>query len=84
MKKSALRNQHGQFVVEGILLMVVLLGAMTLMTTKIRELGLVSKLVTGPWDKIAGMTENGVWAAPSDASRKQHPNTYNRIFTPED
>ncbi len=84
MKKSALRNQRGQFIVEGILLMVVLLGVLTLMTTKIRELGVVTKMVTGPWAKIAGMTENGVWAEPSDASRKQHPNTYNRIFTPED
>lgn len=84
MKKSVLRNQRGQFVVEGILLMVVLLGAMTFLTAKIRETGVVAQMVTGPWEKIAGMTENGVWAAPSDMTRKQHPNTYNRIFTPEE
>lgn len=84
MKSSLIHNQQGQFVIEAILLMVVLVGLMTLVTTQVRESGLIAQMVTGPWDKIAGMTEFGVWSEPTDGNRRLHPNTHNRVFTPED
>ena len=69
--------------IEAILLMVVLVALMTLVTTKVRESGLVAQMVTGPWAKIAGMTEFGVWKEPTDTNRRLHPNTHNRVTTPK-
>lgn len=83
MKKSLLRNQRGQFVIEGLLLMVVLLSVFVFLSGKIKESGIVSQMVTGPWSKIAGMTETGTWQEAGPAARESHPNSYNRIFTPD-
>lgn len=81
MKTSILRNQQGQFVIEGILLMVLMVALTIALTTKVRETGLVTRMVTGPWAKIAGMTENGVWEEPGPAARAAHPNSFDRVFT---
>lgn len=82
--RRILKNRRGQFVVEGILLSVVLVGVLMLLTKKIREEKVVAKMVTGPWTKVAGMTESGVWGAADATTRKKHPNNYSRFFTPTD
>lgn len=82
--RRILKNRRGQFVVEGILLSVILVGVLMLLTKKIREGKVVTKMVTGPWTKVAGMTENGVWDEAGPAARKKHPNNFSRFFTPRD
>ncbi|MBX2987978.1 MAG: hypothetical protein KF802_08770 [Bdellovibrionaceae bacterium] len=76
-----IRNRRGQFVIEGILLMVVMLGVFIVTTRLIRENEVATRMVTGPWSKVAGMTENGVWSEANNATRRKHPNNFERFFT---
>lgn len=78
------RGQEGQFVIEAILLMSITVAVFVVLTKLIRDQKIATKMVTGPWSKIAGMTEFGVWAQPDAASKKKHPNSYNRFFTPKE
>lgn len=80
--KNPIRNQKGQFLIEGLLLLIILMGVFVMFSQWVQETKQMSKLISGPWDKLAGMTENGVWEEP-EASRKKHPNTYRRFYTPE-
>ena len=75
--KPELRSQQGQLVVEAVLLMVVLFGV-TLATAKyFKSDELLKKLVSGPWQSLAGMLQNGVWGTP-DATNAVHPNAHTR------
>lgn len=76
-----LRNQRGQMVIEGLLLMIVIVSIFLVLMRNLQESNLIPGLVTGPWDKIAGMTESGNWNPQSEAQRK-HPNNFDRFFTP--
>ncbi|WP_374076747.1 hypothetical protein [Bdellovibrio bacteriovorus] len=78
--KNPLRNRKGQFVIEGVLLLVVTVGAFLWATNYLREEKILAKLISGPWEKISGMIESGVWEAP-DKARKQHPNQISRSNT---
>lgn len=73
-------NNKGQFVIEAILLIVVLLGVFMLTTRTLREQKVFQKLIAGNWPKISGMAENGVWEDPS-TGRKKHPNQLDRSWT---
>ena len=77
-----LHNRRGQFVIEAILLMVVLLGISMQIARYVKDNQLVSGMVTGPWAKVAGMAEFGVWHAPNAEGQKMHPNNFNRLYTP--
>ncbi len=70
-------NQKGQFLIEAVLLMIVMASLTILLTSKLREMDYVKKLVAGPWPYLAGVIENGVWMA-SDQSRSLHPNHKDR------
>lgn len=75
--KKTLANNKGQFVIETVLMMIVTIGFFIWGTNQLREGKFLAKLVGGPWAKVAGMLEAGVWEAP-EAARKQHPNQINR------
>jgi len=78
--QNPLRNRKGQFVIETVLLMVLMIGTFAWATNQLREKQYLAKLISGPWVKVSGMIESGVWEAP-DKARKLHPNQINRSNT---
>ncbi len=82
MKKPMLKNQKGQFVIEAVLLMIVMVGIFVASMNALRDSKFLSKLVSGPWERVAGMMESGVWA-PAKEARQQHPNQKTRSITNE-
>ncbi|MBO9667302.1 MAG: hypothetical protein J7501_10880 [Bdellovibrio sp.] len=75
-----LSNQKGQFVIEAVLLMVVMLSIFIASINALKDSKYLSKLVSGPWVTVAGMIESGVWE-PADAARKKHPNQFDRTLS---
>ena len=78
--KSLARNSKGQFAIEAVLLMVITVGLFAAATTQLREKQILAKLIEGPWKKVAGMIETGVWEDPK-TSQSKHPNQANRGVT---
>ena len=72
-----LKNSKGQFVIEAALLMVVTVSLFMWGTNKLRDGKYLAKLIGGPWKKVAGMLEAGVWEPPERA-KKLHPNQVKR------
>lgn len=72
-----LSNNRGQVVIENILMLIILIGGISFLSTSLRESQAIAKLVSGSWTKIAGMIECGVWEAPSKACTL-HPNQLKR------
>lgn len=79
MNRTTLNNK-GQFVIETVLMMIVTIGFFLWGTNQLREGKFLAKMIGGPWQKVSGMIESGVWEAP-DTARKQHPNQINRSIT---
>ena len=77
---SQISNQRGQFVIEAVLLMIVAMTMITLLTRGLKNMDFVQSLTSGPWVKLSGMVENGVWETP-EQSRAKHPNHSNRKLT---
>jgi len=72
-----LRNQSGQFIVEAILLMTLLLGVTISIAKYFKDKSIVAQVISAPWKSLAGMIQNGMWASAS-ASMEMHPNNHNR------
>ena len=66
-------NSKGQSVVEAVLIMVILLGISTVVASTFRSNEYISNIVSGPWQNLAGMIQNGAWAPP-ESSMQLHPN----------
>ncbi len=79
MKK--LKSQAGQLFVESILLMIVFISIGTLTVRYFRREQFMAQLVSGPWEHVAGMIENGIWR-PRSESKPQHPNFLYRHSAP--
>ena len=77
-----LKNQQGQSIVEAVLLMVVLVGVATLVTTQLKENEVASKLVSTPWEKLDNMIRYGTWEVDRDAALSNHPNQNRKHSTP--
>ncbi|WP_253696544.1 hypothetical protein ACLWBD_00610 [Bdellovibrio sp. HCB117] len=80
MRQDPLRNRKGQFVIEAVLLMVVGVSFFIWGTNQLREQKILAKLIGGPWEKVSGMIESGVWETP-DKARANHPNQIDRSLT---
>lgn len=78
--KTTFRNNKGQFVIEAVLMMIVTIGFFLWGTNQLREGNVLAQLIEGPWSKVAGMLESGVWENP-EAGRKLHPNQHGRSLT---
>ncbi|MBV2168187.1 MAG: hypothetical protein KUL82_05715 [Bdellovibrio sp.] len=78
--KPVISNNKGQFVIETVLMMVVTIGFFLWGTNQLREGKFLAKMIGGPWQKVAGMIEAGVWETP-DKARKLHPNQIERSVT---
>ena len=70
-------SHKGQAVVESILILVVFIAVSTLIGSAFRQNELFGQMVSSPWQRLAGMLENGVWLPPHQ-SRLLHPNHHLR------
>ncbi len=75
--KNLLKNAHGQFVIEAVLLMTVSISLLLFGLRFLKENKALATLVSGPWEKTAGMIESGVWK-PAEEAAKKHPNQAER------
>ncbi|KYG66833.1 hypothetical protein AZI86_07300 [Bdellovibrio bacteriovorus] len=78
--KRLVSNNRGQFLIETVLLMVLTIGLFIGASNFLREKKILSKMIGGPWEKVSGMIEAGVWASP-DQARTKHPNQIKRSLT---
>ena len=72
-----LGRQGGQLVVEAVLILVMLMGFAVLAGNYFKDQEILRQLVTGPWQSLAGMLQNGVWAPPKTGAAV-HPNGHVR------
>lgn len=80
MKKELaqpLKNRRGQFLIETVLMMMITIGLFVFGMGKLREGKFLSKLISGPWEKISVMIETGTWETRA-AGVTKHPNTNSR------
>ncbi|MCC7404017.1 MAG: hypothetical protein IT288_06410 [Bdellovibrionales bacterium] len=70
-------KQTGQMVVEMLLLLTVLFGVTLAISSYFRKEEIFVQLISGPWQNLSGMIQNGVWAPPA-ASMHNHPNHHSR------
>lgn len=75
---STPKNQKGQALLEGILLLAILMFVATGATKFLQDNKVAAKLVAEPWGKLAGMIECGTWA-PCGAGL--HPQTMDRVLS---
>lgn len=77
MNPPNLKNQKGQLIVEAVLLMVVLFGITMAVSKYFASEQTLKALVSGPWQNLAGMIQNGSWGTPA-ATFALHPNAHAR------
>ena len=77
MKQPQLRNQQGQQVVESILLIVVFVGFATLVASFFNKNEILKELIGGPFQSLAGVMQNGVWASRAKGAAS-HPTKHFR------
>lgn len=75
-------HQSGQITVEAVLIVTLLFSTVFAGTRLIRDQQLLSRLVQGPWQHLAGMIENGYWGS-AEIGRAKHPNHASRHGSPE-
>lgn len=77
MKKSLLKNQSGQMILESILILTIL-TAVTITTARfMKEEQILAGLISAPWANLSGMIQNGVWKPPGQAEN-YHPSHHAR------
>lgn len=77
MKKPNLRSQSGQMITEAILMLVALMAVTFAVANYFKSEELLRQLISGPWQNIAGMLQNGVWAPPGPGALA-HPAGHGR------
>ncbi|MFP5518335.1 MAG: hypothetical protein ACLGGX_00400 [Bdellovibrionia bacterium] len=80
ISKFSFKNSRGQFAIETILIMLIMVSALLWTTNMIREEQLLAKLIGGPWAKVNGMIECGSWAPQKDACQN-HPAQRDRVLS---
>ncbi len=77
-----MRNQRGQFALEGILLTIIFVAIILATISFFKKNDVISNLVKKPWQVLAGMLENGEWM-PATAGQARHPSQHGRHVTIE-
>jgi hypothetical protein len=71
-------HQKGQVIIEAILLIVIIMGLWVFLAKTFNSSQYMKKLMQdGPWPRLSGMIESGVWETPSKA-KSFHPNNLDR------
>ena len=83
-----LKNQKGQFAIEAVLLMTVLIGAFLALTQFAKKEQFVQKLVQKPMERVGRMAAYGTWnegcsapGKPKLTTGKCHPNSIARSLS---
>jgi len=76
-KKPTLANQGGQLILEAVLIIVMLTAITGITIQYFKKNELLKSMISGPWQNLAGMLQNGVWAPPATGAAI-HPNSHNR------
>ena len=82
-----MKNQNGQALVEGVLLMVVMVGILALVLKFLQGGGdgpVVQQLTQGPWGRLSGMIQCGVWkpcGINNSPVAQKNPNTRARTLS---
>lgn len=89
-KISSLRDQRGQFAIEAVLLMALLIGTFMFVTGIIKEKKMIAKLFSGPIGSVRNMTGYGTFREACEGlganKRRQnlsqcHPNSVSRALS---
>jgi hypothetical protein len=75
--RKILLSRAGQMTIEMMLIAVLMTGVAISISKYARSSGFMASLVEGPWTRIQGMIEDGVWM-PSAQSKSFHPNLKKR------
>jgi hypothetical protein len=75
-----LKNEKGQFLIEAVLLMVFSVSLLLFGLKQMQDGKVMENLISGPWKKVAGMIESGVWETADKAAAK-HPNQRSRLLS---
>jgi hypothetical protein len=76
-RRPNLRSQGGQMITEAILILVLLMFMTFMIANHFKNEELVKTMVSGPWQSLAGMLQNGSWGSP-DKTNAIHPNGHFR------
>ena len=76
-----IKNQKGQGTIEAVLILVIIVGFGTLVSTTLRNNDTVATVVSAPWKQLAGLIQNGKWGTPED-TKSYHPHHNHRHSTP--
>ncbi len=77
IEASQFFSNRGQFLIETVLMMIVLLGLFFWATNQLKQSEIMSSLLEEPWQEVSGMIESGVWMKAKQA-RTNHPNQKER------
>jgi hypothetical protein len=75
--RAQLNSEKGQLIVEAVLLMVILTGITVTLTRYFANEEVLKNLITGPWQSLSGMMQNGEWGPPSQTDAI-HPANHSR------
>lgn len=64
-------------ILEAVLIIVMLVGFSLLVANYFKKNELLKQLISGPWQNLAGMLQNGQWSPPA-VGALTHPNAHNR------
>lgn len=64
-------------ITEAVLIIALLFGFTALVAAKFKDDEFIKKLIQGPWQNMAGMLQNGVWAEPTPGAAS-HPAGHGR------
>ena len=87
---KSLRNERGQFAIEAVLLMALLIGSFMFVTGIVKEKKMIQKLFSGPVKSIRNMTGFGTFRESCEglgANKKKqnlsqcHPNSISRALS---
>ncbi len=89
MKQNRLQEldpEAGQITVEIVLMLVVTVGIILAVSTAARKNQWLADLVSGPWNDLASIIQNGVPLAPGQTVMQmasEHPESWSRVSSPK-
>lgn len=78
--KTGIHGQGGQAVTEAVMILVLLMGFTFVVANYFKSQEVLKTLIQGPFQHLAGMMQNGVWAPPEVGAAK-HPSSHDRHIT---
>jgi len=80
MENRQTSRQGGQLLIEAVLLLFLFVTITMGLVRTFKSQKLLSVRISGPWDYVAGMIENGVWKTGAQG-KSDHPNFNDRQIT---